>query len=75
MLSTVHGTAPSQVIHFDFLYMGPSRGDVKYLLFIKDDLPSSFCLRTAATTDVYAVATELAAWIRVFSAVEVQVSD
>ena len=34
----LHASLPNEIIHFDFLYMGPSEKCYKYLLLIKDDL-------------------------------------
>jgi RNase H-like domain found in reverse transcriptase/Integrase zinc binding domain len=34
----LHASLPNEIIHFDFLYMGPSQAGLKYLLLIKDDL-------------------------------------
>ncbi|CAM9468806.1 unnamed protein product [Sphacelaria rigidula] len=47
---TVHGTAPGEVVHFDFLYVGssgpegahdlPDEGGFWYVLVIMDDMPN-----------------------------------
>jgi hypothetical protein len=33
----LHASKPNEVIHFDYLYMGPSVDDAKYVLIVKDD--------------------------------------
>ena len=48
--------------------------EVKYLLVIKDDLPSYVWLRQAVTTNEATASGELAHWVRTFSAMEVWIS-
>jgi hypothetical protein len=33
----LHASKPNEVIHFDYLHMGPSFYDAKYVLIVKDD--------------------------------------
>jgi Integrase zinc binding domain len=33
----LHASKPNKVIHFDYLYMGSSVDNVKYVLIVKDD--------------------------------------
>jgi len=72
---TLHAEKPNDVVHFDFLYMGPSNVDVKYVLVIKDDLSGYVWLRKAAAPDSGTTSTEIASWIRTFGAMNVWVSD
>jgi Integrase zinc binding domain len=37
MGEALHPSKPNEVIHFDYLYMGPSVYDLKYVLIVKDD--------------------------------------
>ena len=41
---TLHADKPNNLIHFDFLYMYPGEGDMKYVLIIKDDHSSYIML-------------------------------
>lgn len=72
---TLHATKPNEVVHFDFLYMGRSSDDHRYVLVVKDDLSSYVWLRKAKTADAEAATNVLATWIRTFSAMNVWVSD
>ena len=46
--SALHGKPPNEVVHIDFLYMGPGIGDLKYILVVKDDLSGFVWLRAAS---------------------------
>ncbi len=73
--ATLHATLPNQVIHFDFLYMGPGTDKAKYILVVKDDLSSYTWLHVAAHADAETCAAALARWIRTFGAMTHWVSD
>ena len=36
----LHATLPNEVVHFDYLFMGPSSAGEKYILVLKDELSS-----------------------------------
>lgn len=64
-LSTaLHGERPNEVIHADFLYMGPpERSELKYVLVIKDDLSSYTWLWPCGSADSEAATYALSKWI------------
>lgn len=72
---TVQGTTPNEVIHFDFLYLGPGIYGLKYILVIRDDLSSYLWLIPNEKADAEAAAEGIARWIRVFTIMMVWVSD
>ena len=73
--TALHATLPNEVVHFDYLFMGPSSTGEKYIFVIKDDLSSYiwFVPTTNASSDFAARA--LARWIRTFTAMTTWVSD
>lgn len=56
-LSTaLHDKKPNEVVHMDFLYMGPANENaIKYLLLIKDDVNSYYWLLPCSNADSEAV--------------------
>lgn len=73
--TTVHGTKPNQVIHFDYLFLGQSDTDNKYALVVKDDLSGYVWLDPSPNADSEHAASVLARWTRTFTAPDVWVSD
>jgi hypothetical protein len=41
----LHASKPNEVIHFDYLYMGPSVDDAKYVLIVKENYSNYFWLK------------------------------
>ncbi len=72
---TLQAERTNQIVHFDFLYMGLSTGDSKYLVLVKDDLSSCIWLCPAASCDAETVAKELSRWIRAFTLMDCWVRD
>lgn len=72
---TLHAVKPNEVVHFDYLYMGPSGDGYQYVLVIKDELSSYNWLRETMAADANTAASVLASWIRTFSVMHVSVSD
>jgi len=66
---------PNEVLHFDYLFLGKSIDDSKYVLALKDDI-SGYCwlAPTSNANGEFAAAT-LARWNRTFSAPSFWVSD
>lgn len=73
--STVHGSRPNEVIHFDYLYMGPGVDGIQYVLLIKDDFSSYSWLVPCRAATAEEVAKALSRWIRVFTPMNIWVSD
>jgi Integrase core domain/Chromo (CHRromatin Organisation MOdifier) domain len=66
---------PNEVIHFDFLYMGPSHTGFKYLLLIKDDLSGYVWFVPSTNADAAAVVDALTSWFASFGVATTCVSD
>ena len=73
--SALHGKTPNEVVHIDFLYMGPGIGDLKYVLVVKDDLSGFVWLRAASTATGYFAADVLSQWVASFGSFMWLVSD
>ena len=73
--TTVHATKPNEVIHFDYLFLGESENDHKYVLVVKDDLTGYCWLEPTTTADAEHTAKVLAHWTRVFTTPNIWVSD
>lgn len=73
--SALHGSRPNEVIHMDYLYMGPSVTDATYLLVIKDDFSSFTWLWPTSSASSEAAADALSTWIGSFGSVEWLISD
>jgi hypothetical protein len=71
----LHASAPNEVIHFDYLYMGPSKAGFKYLLLIKDDLSGYLWLVPSEAADAAATVNALTLWFAAFGVSQVWVSD
>ena len=75
LATTCHADKPNEVVHFDFIYMGASSEEYKYILVIKDNLSSYFWLVGCASADAETAAEALSKWITVFTAMDMWVSD
>lgn len=61
LATALHGEKPNEVIHADFLYMGPAEeNNLKYVLIIKDDICSYTWLCPSKNADSDAGTTALA---------------
>ena len=74
-MHTIHAVKPNEIIHFDFLYMGPGIHNFKYILVIKDDLSSYVWLCPATSANAETVAKELSRWIDTFTFMSLWSSD
>ena len=64
--SQLHGKSPNEVLHMDFLYMGNSSNDEKYVLIFREDFSSFVWLFPYASATSEAAAEALATWIATF---------
>jgi hypothetical protein len=71
----LHASLPNEIIHFDYLYMGPSAAGYKYLLIIKDDLSGYLWLVPSIAADTAATVDALSTWFAAFGIAAVWVSD
>ena len=82
---TVHGTAPNEVVHFDYLYVGQSgplasqglseAGGFRYILVIMDDLSNYVCLEPVEVCTAESTAAALLNWCKTLGVPRVWVSD
>ncbi|CAM9762043.1 unnamed protein product, partial [Hapterophycus canaliculatus] len=82
---TVHGTAPGEVVHFDFLYVGqsgpessdglPDDDGFRYVLVIMDDLSNYVVLEPAEACTAEVTAKHLLACFKTLGVPRVWVSD
>lgn len=81
LASAIHANRPFEVIHFDYLFIGPSKFtyegviDPKYLLLIKDDLTSFSWLVPTRAPDALSAADALSRWEASFGPATYWVSD
>jgi hypothetical protein len=75
MREALHASKPNEVIHFDYLYMGPSFDDVKYVLIVKEDYNNYAWLKQCKNADPYSTAAVLIEWFAAFGVAQQWVSD
>lgn len=75
LASTTHSTKPNEVIQFDYLFLGESEDDNKYVLVVKDDLSSYCWLDATPAANAEHTADVLARWMRTFTCPKVWISD
>lgn len=75
LVTTFHATSPSDGVQFDYLNVKPVSWRNRFILVVKDDLTGYVSLRKAESSDAASAASVLASWIRMFSAINVWVSD
>ena len=71
----LHGTKPNEVIHADFLYMGPGQDHKKYVLVIRDDLSGYVWLWPSDVANAVSAGEAFCQWIGVFGTFEWLVTD
>jgi hypothetical protein len=60
----LHASKPNEVIHVDYLYMGPSVDDAKYVLIVKDDCRNYVWLKQIKNADAGTTAAILDRMVR-----------
>lgn len=75
LASTLHGSRPNEVLHFDYLYLGSSTAGEMYALVLKDDLSGYTWLEPTASANAAHAASTLARWNRTFTSPDNWVSD
>jgi Integrase zinc binding domain len=65
----IHADKPNEVLHFDYLYMGPSNKEDQYLLILKDDLSGYVWLTASPSADSETTADALVRWFSSFGVV------
>jgi transposase InsO family protein len=75
MGEALHASKPNEVIHFDYLYMGPSVDDVKYVLIVKNDYSNYVWLKQCKNPDAYSTAALLIEWFAAFGVAQQWISD
>jgi Integrase zinc binding domain len=66
---------PNEVIHFDYLYLGLSFDDAKYVLIVKDDHSNYVWLKQCKNADSDSTAAVLIEWFAAFGVTQQRVSD
>ena len=71
----MHADRPNELLHFDFLYLGPSESDQLYCLVVKDDASSFVWLEPCAAADSQHVVEVLLRWFASFGVALTWISD
>jgi Integrase core domain len=71
----LHESKPNEIIHFNYLYMGPSVDDAKYVLIVKDDYSNYVWLKQCKNADADSAAAVLIEWLAAFAVAQQWVSD
>jgi transposase InsO family protein len=66
---------PNEVIYFDYLYMGPSVDDAKYVLIVKDDYSNYVWLKQCKNADADSTAAVFIEWFAAFGVAQQWVLD
>lgn len=72
---TLHATRPNEVLHFDYLFMGESEADTRYVLVVKDDISGYAWLAPSEKASAEHTAETLTRWNRTFTVPVYWVSD
>lgn len=72
---TLHATKPNDVLHFDYLFLGKSTADDKYVFVLKDDFSGYAWVTPTSNATAEHAAETLARWQRTFTAPCFWVSD
>ena len=75
LAQALHGEKPNEVIHMDFLYMGPSTDQKRYLLLIRDDHSSFVWLWPTEACTSEEAGSALIHWVGSFGGIQWLVSD
>ena len=73
MGNLLHGEAPNELIHFDFLFI--HEGSSPYVLVVRDDFTGFTILYRCETTSADTTADALAHWISLFGVPKIWHSD
>jgi transposase InsO family protein len=71
----VHAERPNQVLHLEFLFMGPVTTGQKYILILKDDFSGFRMLHHCTNAESETTVTALMQWFTLFGVVPMWVSD
>ena len=75
LASQLHGSRPNEVVHLDFLYMGPSSTGDLYLLLLKEDFLSFVWLFPFASATAETGVEALSSWVATFGCMDYVISD
>ena len=75
LASALHGSRPGEVVHMDFLYLGPITKGQLYVLILRDDFSSFVGLFSVNTADSGTAVDAIAQWIGTFGCMDWIVSD
>jgi Integrase zinc binding domain len=69
LMQTLHATVPNQLLHFEFLYIGPSISGCTYVLILKDDHTNYAWIRPCKNADGDSAVRAILEWYSVFGIV------
>lgn len=75
LVHALHGERPNEVLHLDFLYMGPSSDNKLYIFIVRDDHSSYVWLFATEAANAEEVANYLTTWVSSFGGMEWIVTD
>ena len=71
----LHGSKPNEVLHFDYLYLGPGSDSLNYVSILKDNFSSYVWLFPTESADADNAAQCICTWIAAFGSPSWFVSD
>lgn len=71
----LHATKPNELLHMDYLYIGPGENDAKYILILKDDASGAVRLIVCKAADALTTAESLVQYFADFGVTLTWVSD
>ena len=75
LATTLHGARPSEVVHLEYLYLGPSRGGVLYVLIRKDGFSGYVWLFSFEAGDGDSAVEAIIEWIASFGVMDWMVTN
>jgi transposase InsO family protein len=70
-----HAEKPNEILHLDFLFMGKSKGEERYILVIKDDATKMVLLRNEVSAGAQEAAEALLEWFSMFGVAPIWITD
>ena len=75
LATALNGSRPNEVLHVDFLYMGPCQEGLKYILLLRNDFSSYVWCFALESADAESAAGALTSWFAAFSSMPWLVTD
>lgn len=71
LASRIRASNSNEVVRFDYIFMGPSAAEMKYIFVIKGDLSSYIWLIPTTNPNSASAARAIAIWILTFTAMHI----